>query len=236
MTDLLVVEDDSQLVKALALTLRSRGYDVTTAGTGADAVRLATSRRFDVMVLDLGLPDRDGIAVIEEVRRSSAVPIVVLSARRDQRDKVLALDAGADDYLTKPFGMEELLARLRAAQRRAGPGLQQGAVETADFTVDLGRKQVVAGGEVVHLTPTEWGMLEVLVRADGLLVPGADLLREVWGPAYATQTNYLRVYMAQLRRKLEPDPAAPRYLITAPGLGYRFDRTGADWAKTRLWP
>ena len=227
MTDLLVVEDDSQLVKALALTLRSRGYDVTTAGTGADSVRLATSRRFDVMVLDLGLPDRDGIAVIEEVRRSSAVPIVVLSARRDQRDKVLALDAGADDYLTKPFGMEELLARLRAAQRRAGPGLQQGAVETADFTVDLGRKQVVAGGEVVHLTPTEWGMLEVLVRADGLLVPGADLLREVWGPGYATQTFYLRVYMAQLRRKLEPDPAAPRYLITAPGLGYRFDRTGA---------
>ncbi|MFN8156365.1 MAG: response regulator [Candidatus Nanopelagicales bacterium] len=228
MTDLLVVEDDTQLVKALALTLRSRGYDVTTAGTGADAVRLATSRRFDVVVLDLGLPDRDGLEVIEEVRRSSAVPIVVLSARRDQRDKVLALDAGADDYLTKPFGMEELLARLRAAQRRAGPGLVPGLVETTDFTVDLGRKEVRATtGDVVHLTPTEWGMLEVLVRADGLLVPGADLLREVWGPAYESQTNYLRVYMAQLRRKLEPDPASPRYLITAPGLGYRFDRTGA---------
>ncbi|HET7901877.1 MAG TPA: response regulator [Candidatus Nanopelagicales bacterium] len=228
MTDLLVVEDDTQLVKALALTLRSRGYDVTTAGTGADAVRLATTRRFDVVVLDLGLPDRDGLEVIEEVRRTSSVPIVVLSARRDQRDKVLALDAGADDYLTKPFGMEELLARLRAAQRRAGPGLQTGTVETADFVVDLGRKQVRSpDGEVLHLTPTEWGMLEVLVRADGLLVPGADLLRDVWGPAYATQTNYLRVYMAQLRRKLEPDPAAPRYLLTAPGLGYRFDRTGA---------
>jgi two-component system KDP operon response regulator KdpE len=228
MTDLLVVEDDTQLVKALALTLRSRGYDVTTAGTGADAIRLATTRRFDVVVLDLGLPDRDGLEVIEEVRRTSAVPIVVLSARRDQRDKVLALDAGADDYLTKPFGMEELLARLRAAQRRAGPGLQTGTVETADFVIDLGRKLVRSpDGEILHLTPTEWGMLEVLVRADGLLVPGADLLRDVWGPAYATQTNYLRVYMAQLRRKLEPDPAAPRYLLTAPGLGYRFDRTGA---------
>ena len=228
MTDLLVVEDDAQLVKALALTLRSRGYDVTTAGTAADALRLAGARRFDVVVLDLGLPDRDGLEVIEEVRRTSAVPIVVLSARRDQRDKVLALDAGADDYLTKPFGMEELLARLRAAQRRAGPGLVSGLVETTDFVVDLGRKEVrAATGDVVHLTPTEWGMLEVLVRADGLLVGGTDLLREVWGPAYETQTNYLRVYMAQLRRKLEPDPAAPRYLITAPGLGYRFDRTGS---------
>ena len=228
MTDLLVVEDDAQLVKALALTLRSRGYDVTTAGTAADALRLAAARRFDVVVLDLGLPDRDGLEVIEEVRRTSAVPIVVLSARRDQRDKVLALDAGADDYLTKPFGMEELLARLRAAQRRAGPGPAAGVVETADFVVDLGRKAVRGpSGDVVHLTPTEWGMLEALVRADGLLVAGTDLLREVWGPAYETQTNYLRVYMAQLRRKLEPDPAAPRYLITAPGLGYRFDRTGS---------
>jgi len=228
MTDLLVVEDDAQLVKALALTLRSRGYDVTTAGTAADALRLAAVRRFDVVVLDLGLPDRDGLEVIEEVRRTSAVPIVVLSARRDQRDKVLALDAGADDYLTKPFGMEELLARLRAAQRRAGPGPAAGVVETADFVVDLGRKQVRgSSGDVLHLTPTEWGMLEALVRADGLLVAGTDLLREVWGPAYETQTNYLRVYMAQLRRKLEPDPAAPRYLITAPGLGYRFDRTGS---------
>lgn len=228
MTDLLVVEDDGQLLKALALTLRSRGYDVTTATTGGEAVALATSRRFDVVVLDLGLPDRDGLTVIDEVRRTHEVPIVVLSARRDQRDKVLALDAGADDYLTKPFGMEELLARLRAAQRRAGPGGLGGTVETDDFAVDLGLKRVIdRDGSVIHLTPTEWGLLEALVRAQGLLVTGTDLLHEVWGPAYGTQTNYLRVYMAQLRRKLEPDPARPRYLITAPGLGYRFDRLGA---------
>ncbi len=227
MTDLLVVEDDDQLRKALSLTLRARGYGVTGTASGIEAVQLATSRRFDVVVLDLGLPDLDGVEVVARIRERSGVPVVVLSARRDQRDKVVALDAGADDYLTKPFGMEELLARLRAAQRRAGPVVSTATVETADFVVDLGRKTVAgADGAEVHLTPTEWGLLEALVRADGLLVPGADLLREVWGPGYEAQTNYLRVYLAQLRRKLEPDPARPRYLITAPGLGYRFDRLG----------
>ena len=231
MTDLLVVEDDDHLRTALVLTLRSRGHGVTPTASGIEAVALATSRRFDVMILDLGLPDLDGIAVIEQVRASSAVPIVVLSARRDQADKVTALDAGADDYLTKPFGMEELLARLRAAQRRAGAVASSGTVTTSDFVVDLGRKTVhTADGTEVHLTPTEWGVLEALVRADGLLVPGADLLAQVWGPAYSTQTNYLRVYLAQLRRKLEPDPAHPRYLITAAGLGYRFDVTGSGGA------
>jgi two-component system KDP operon response regulator KdpE len=155
------------------------------------------------------------------------VPIVVLSARRDQSDKVSALDAGADDYLTKPFGIEELLARLRAAARRSGAAADTGVVRTPNFEVDLGRKQVRRlDGSVVHLTPTEWGVLEVLVRAGGLLVTGTDLLREVWGPQYETQTNYLRVYLAQLRHKLEPDQAHPRYLLTSPGLGYRFDASG----------
>ncbi len=228
MTDLLVVEDDDQLRKALVLTLRSRGYGVHAAATGAEALARVQSSRLDVVILDLGLPDIDGIVVIERIRQSSTVPIVVLSARRDQSDKVTALDAGADDYLTKPFGIEELLARLRAAQRRAGAAPDSGVVHTEDFDVDLGRKRVVGPtGAEVHLTPTEWGVLEVLVRAAGLLVTGPDLLREVWGPQYETQTNYLRVYLAQLRHKLEPDQGRPRYLITAPGLGYRFDAAGS---------
>jgi two-component system KDP operon response regulator KdpE len=227
MNCLLVVEDDDQLRKALALTLRARGYDVRTAANGADAIAAVNATRLDAVILDLGLPDIDGVEVIERVRVSSSVPIVVLSARRDQSDKVSALDAGADDYLTKPFGIEELLARLRAAARRAGTSGGSGVVRTPDFEVDLGRKQVrTLDGEAVHLTPTEWGVLEVLVRADGLLVTGTDLLREVWGPQYETQTNYLRVYLAQLRHKLEPDQARPRYLLTSPGLGYRFDASG----------
>jgi len=227
MTDLLVVEDDDQLRKALVLTLRSRGYTVHAAANGAEALARVATSRLDAVVLDLGLPDIDGVQVIERIRESSAVPVVVLSARRDQSDKVTALDAGADDYLTKPFGIEELLARLRAAQRRSGAPVDSGVVRTPDFEVDLGRKRVVTtAGDEVHLTPTEWGVLEVLVRAGGMLVAGADLLREVWGPQYESQTNYLRVYLATLRRKLEPDQGSPRYLITAPGLGYRFDASG----------
>ncbi len=227
MTDLLVVEDDDQLRKALVLTLRSRGYSVHAAATGSDALEWVRTTRLDVVVLDLGLPDIDGVRVIGQIRERSGVPIVVLSARRDQSDKVTALDAGADDYLTKPFGIEELLARLRAAARRSGAPVDSGVVRTPDFAVDLGRKRVVATtGDEIHLTPTEWGVLEVLVRAGGLLVPGADLLRDVWGPQFEAQTNYLRVYLAQLRAKLEPDQGKPRYLITAPGLGYRFDASG----------
>ncbi len=228
MTDLLVVEDDDHLRKALALTLRSRGYSVETAADGLSALARVASSRLDAVILDLGLPDIDGVEVITRIRETSAVPIVVLSARHDQRDKVGALDAGADDYLTKPFGIEELLARLRAAQRRSGAPVDGGVVRTEHFDVDLGRKQVVApSGEEIHLTPTEWGVLECLVRARGLLVPGPELLREVWGPQYETQTNYLRVYLAQLRHKLEPDQGNPRYLITSPGLGYRFDASGS---------
>ncbi len=224
MNRLLLIEDDERLRRALGLTLRSHGYEVVEAGSAGEAEQALGRGEFSVLVLDLGLPDLDGVELIARVRTVSAVPIVVLSARRDQSDKVHALDSGADDYLTKPFGVAELLARLRAALRRSGKPAEDLVVRTEHFTVDLGRKQVAApDGTVIRLTPTEWGLLEQLVRARGMLVTGRDLLREVWGPQYADQSNYLRVYLAQLRRKLEPVPSHPRYLITAPGLGYRFD-------------
>lgn len=224
MTSVLLVEDDPQFGKTLSLTLRGHGYTVSLVPDGLVAVSEIETKAPDVVLLDLGLPGLDGLEVIRFVRRQDErLPIVVLSARRDQSDKVHALDAGADDYLTKPFGIEELLARLRAAVRRRDVGVDRRIVETADFAVDLGRKRVLRQGLDVHLTPTEWGILEVLVRADGMLVSGPDLLREVWGPSYQNESHYLRVYLAQLRRKLEPDPALPRYLVTAPRLGYRFD-------------
>lgn len=227
MTTLLLVEDDEGLRKALALTLRARGHQVAEAGTGAQALDLLGRKRVEVVILDLGLPDLDGTEVLRRLRTTSEVPVIVLSARRDEIDKVRALDAGADDYVSKPFGVDELLARVRAAVRRTS-NREGRVVRTDDFTVDLGRKQVVrVDGAPVHLTPTEWGVLETLVRADGLLVATADLLSEVWGPGYETQGNYLRVYVGQLRRKLEPDPAHPRYLITSAGMGYRFDVSGA---------
>jgi two-component system KDP operon response regulator KdpE len=174
------------------------------------------------VILDLGLPDMDGTEVISGVRGWSGVPVLVLSARDQEAQKVAALDAGADDYVTKPFGMDELLARLRAAVRRAAPAPEQPAVQTPDFVIDLAAKRVTRpAGEEVRLTPTEWQILEVLCRFRGRLVSHAQLLRDVWGPGYETETHYLRVFMAQLRRKLEPDPADPRYLITEPGMGYR---------------
>ncbi len=177
------------------------------------------------MILDLGLPDLDGAEVIEGLRGWSAVPIIVLSARDSEEAKVQALDAGADDYVTKPFGMDELLARLRATLRRAettASPVHGPVVETADFAVDLAATRVRRGEQEVRLTPTEWQVLEVLVRAEGRLVTGEQLLREVWGPQYGTELNYLRQYVAQLRRKLEPVPSEPRYLMTEPGVGYRF--------------
>jgi two-component system, OmpR family, KDP operon response regulator KdpE len=222
MTNVLIVEDEPQLLRALAINLRARRYDVQTAADGTTALRLAGRRPPDLVILDLGLPDIDGVDVIHGLRGWSQIPIVVLSARQDQADKVAALDAGADDYLSKPFGMDELLARLRAALRRATPEDNQPAVTIGAFTVDLATKTVTGGGETVHLTPTEWHLLEVLVRNPGKLVGQPQLLRELWGPGYETQTNYLRVYMAQLRRKLEPDPSRPQHLLTEPGLGYRF--------------
>jgi two-component system KDP operon response regulator KdpE len=223
-TRILIVEDEPGLRRALTINLRARRYEVVAAGDGAAALAAAASEPPDLVILDLGLPDMDGTEVIEGLRGWSRVPIIVLSARQAQGDKVVALDVGADDYMTKPFGMDELLARLRAALRRSGADDQVPIVETASFAVDLAAKQARANGEPVHLTPTEWHLLEVLIRNEDKLVPRKQLLQEVWGPAYETETNYLRVYMAQLRRKLEADPAHPRHLLTEPGLGYRFVR------------
>jgi two-component system, OmpR family, KDP operon response regulator KdpE len=224
-TRILVVDDDVPILRAVRIHLTARGYAVLTATSGAGALRAAAEQRPDLVVLDLGLPDLDGTEVIAGVRRWSSLPIVVLSARADGVDKINALDAGADDYVTKPFSMGELLARIRAVARRsAGEVAGDPVVETADFRIDLAARKVVkADGADVHLTPTEWGILALLVRDRGTLVPQRRLLSEVWGPAYRTETHYLRVYLAQLRRKLEPDPARPRYLVTEPGMGYRFE-------------
>ncbi|USX51471.1 response regulator [Lentzea sp. HUAS12] len=225
MTKVLVVDDEPQIVRALRINLSARGYEVLTAPDGATALRLAADGKPDVVVLDLGLPDMDGTDVIAGLRGWTSLPIIVLSARTDSADKVDALDAGADDYVTKPFGMDELLARLRAAVRRSaatGPE-DEPVVKTASFTVDLAAKRVLKDGTEVHLTPTEWGLLEVLARNAGKLVAQKQLLRDVWGPAYEKETHYLRVYLAQLRRKLEPEPARPRHLLTEPGMGYRFE-------------
>ncbi|GAA0241118.1 response regulator [Cryptosporangium japonicum] len=223
MTRILVADDEPQLLRALRITLRARGYEVETAPTGAAVLEVAARRHPELILLDLGLPDLDGIEVIEGLRPWYDGSIVVLSARHDPDDKVLALDAGADDYVTKPFGMEELLARLRAAVRRAAPAPDSVVVTTDAFTVDLAAKRVTAGDHDVRLTPTEWGLLEVLIRNPGRLIGHKQLLSEVWGPAYQQEFGYLRVYVAQLRRKLEPDPSRPRYLITEAGMGYRFE-------------
>ena len=224
MTSVLIVEDEPGLRRALTINLRARKYEVTAVADGTRALAAAAADPPDVVILDLGLPDMDGTEVIEGLRGWSSAPIIVLSARQAQGDKVVALDVGADDYMTKPFGMDELLARLRAALRRSGDAEDAPVVETATFTIDLAAKEARVDGEAVHLTPTEWHVLEVLIRNEGKLVPRTQLLQEVWGPAYGTETNYLRVYMAQLRRKLEPDPAHPRHLLTEPGMGYRFAR------------
>jgi len=220
----LVVDDEPQILRALRINLTTRGYEVTTAATGAGALRAVAERAPDVIVLDLGLPDMDGTQVLGGLRGWTDVPVIVLSARTDSADKVAALDAGADDYLTKPFGMEEFLARLRAALRRgATPAGEDAPVVVTDaFTVDLMTKTVTRDGSAVHLTPTEWEILEMLVRNRGKLMGQKELLQEVWGPAYATETHYLRVYVAQLRRKLEPQPGRPRHLLTEAGMGYRF--------------
>jgi two-component system KDP operon response regulator KdpE len=226
MTRVLVVEDDPQLVRALVINLQARRYGVEAAPDGATALRLAAARQPDVVLLDLGLPDMDGVDVIKGLRGWTRVPILVLSARQASDEKVAALDAGADDYVTKPFSMDELLARLRAAVRRTEEvPLAPGAtlVETADFTIDLLAKKAVRGDHDVRLTPTEWHLLEILVTSPGRLITQKHLLREVWGDSQSNKTNYLRVYMAQLRRKLEADPSRPRYLITEPGMGYRFE-------------
>ena len=220
-TRVLVIDDEPQILRALRINLSVRGYEVTTAATGAEALRSAADHRPDVIVLDLGLPDMSGIDVLAGLRGWLTAPVIVLSARTDSSDKVEALDAGADDYVTKPFGMDEFLARLRAAVRRgaAASDTDEPVIETSSFTVDLAAKKVTKNGAEVHLTPTEWGMLEMLVRNRGKLVGREELLKEVWGPAYAKETHYLRVYLAQLRRKLEDDPSHPVHLLTEAGHG-----------------
>jgi two-component system KDP operon response regulator KdpE len=222
MSRVLVVDDDRQLARALHIALTARGYESVVAHDAAAALAAAADRPPDLAIIDLGLPDLDGIAVIESLRGWSGIPIIVLSARHAEPVKIDALDAGADDYITKPFSMGELLARVRAGLRRAVPVEQQPVVETESFTVDLAAKRVSTPDGEVRLTPTEWHLLEILVRNAGRLVTQQQLLHEVWGPRYETETNYLRVHLANLRRKLEPDPSRPRYLRTAPGLGYRF--------------
>jgi two-component system KDP operon response regulator KdpE len=229
-TRVLVIDDEPSILRALRINLTARNYEVTTASDGASGLAAVARDRPDVLILDMGLPDMDGTEVIHGVRGWSSTPIIVLSVWGAENQKVAALDAGADDYVTKPFGMDELLARLRAAVRRATPAPDEPVVTTPDFTVDLAAKRVTRRGAGtgdgnnadIRLTPTEWQLLEVLVRNAGRLVTQRQLLQEVWGPQYESESNYLRVYIAQLRRKLEPEPARPRYLLTEPGMGYRF--------------
>ncbi|HEY7706173.1 MAG TPA: response regulator [Gaiellaceae bacterium] len=224
MTRILVVDDEPQILRALAINLRARGYQVDLAPNGETALTLAGRAHPDLVILDLGLPGIDGTDVIRGLRGWSSVPIIVLSVREREADKVAALDAGADDYVTKPFGMDELLARLRAALRRGAPGQGEDAVvETEHFTVDLAAKRVTTARGEVRLTPTEWHIVETLVRNPGKLVTQRQLLQEVWGPQYEKETNYLRVFMAQIRKKLEPDPVRPRYFITEARMGHRFE-------------
>ncbi len=218
----LVVDDDARLRKTLELNLRARGYVADLAGTGEAALQLAASHHPDLVILDLGLPGMDGLDVITGIRGWSPVPIIVLSGREVETTKVKALDLGADDYLTKPFGMDELFARIRAVTRRAVLPEGQPVVTTPDFTIDFAAKRVERHGEVVRLTPRQWRIVEVLVRHQGRLVSHEQLLHDVWGPSYHTETHYLRVFMTQIRQRLEPEPSAPRYFLTEPGMGYRF--------------
>jgi two-component system, OmpR family, KDP operon response regulator KdpE len=226
---ILVVDDEPQILRALRINLRVRDYDVHVAATGTEALEVAGRYPPDLVILDLGLPDLDGVEVIQGLRGWTKAPIIVLSGRADSVDKVEALDAGADDYITKPFGVEELLARMRAAVRRTRATDDLPQIRLGDVLVDLGAKRVTraapdldgAAGDI-RLTPTEWHLLEVLLRNPGKLLSRNQLLTEVWGPGYAEATGNLRLYMAQLRRKLEPDPARPRWLITEPGMGYRY--------------
>jgi two-component system KDP operon response regulator KdpE len=233
-TTVLVVDDEPQILRALRINLRVRQYDVHTAGSGSEALAVAARYPPDLVILDLGLPDLDGVDVIHGLRGWTEAPIIVLSGRTDSTDKVDALDAGADDYVTKPFGMDELLARMRAVSRRVGADGDTPQVRLGDLVVDLAAKRVVRrpagsdqdqnheGNGDVRLTPTEWHLLEVLLRNPGKLLSQKQLLRDVWGPGYDNAGGNLRLYMAQLRRKLEPDPARPRWLMTEPGMGYRY--------------
>lgn len=221
MTFVLVVDDDPAIVRTLGINLRARGYDVETARDGRSALQVVEERLPDAVILDLGLPDLDGLAVLQRLRERYAVPVVILSARHETDDKVEALDSGADDFVTKPFEMEELMARVRAAVRRTAVGEPALVVTGAGVRLDVTERRAEVGGELVRLTPTEWHLVEVLARRAGHLVSQQELLHEVWGPGYGRESHYLRVYLAQLRRKLEPDPANPVLFLTDPGQGYR---------------
>jgi two-component system, OmpR family, KDP operon response regulator KdpE len=229
MTRVLVVDDEPQILRALRINLAARAYDVVTAADGHAALAAAAKAVPDIVVLDLGLPDMDGVEVIRGLRGWTAVPIIILSGRSQSAAKVDALDAGADDYVTKPFNVDELLARLRAVTRRVPAGDDTPCVRIGDYLVDLQDHRVTSvpvdarhPPVDLHLTPTEWQLLEQLVRNPGRLVSQRELLLKIWGPRYVDETHYLRQYMAQLRRKLEPDPARPRHLLTEPGMGYRY--------------
>jgi two-component system KDP operon response regulator KdpE len=220
---ILVVDDEPQIRSALDVNLRARGYAVDLAENGERALHLAAAHHPDLVLLDLGLPGIDGIEVVRGLRGWTTVPIIILSVREAEADKVAALDAGADDYVSKPFGMNELLARLRATLRRHQPEPEQPIIRTDAFVVDLVARRVMVGDNEVRLTPTEWAILEHLVRNPGRLVTQRQLLQQVWGPQYEHETNYLRVHLAAIRKKLEPMPGQPRYFITEPGMGYRFE-------------
>ena len=222
MAKVLVVDDEPQLRRALDINLRIRDYEVVLAQDGEQALRLAPREHPDLVILDLGLPGIDGVEVIQGLRGWTDVPIIVLTVRDAAADKVLALDAGADDYVTKPFALDELLARVRAALRRSAPASEEAVVATAAFAVDLAARQVRCGDAAVRLTPTEWLIVETLVRNRGRLVTYRQLLDNVWGPTATYDSNLLRVHLAHIRRKLEPDPSHPRYFVTEAGMGYRF--------------
>ena len=219
---ILIADDDPQILRALRITLTARGYDVVTAGDGTEAINRAIDERPDLYMIDLGMPRLDGVEVIQALRGWTSAPVLVVSGRTGSADKVGALDAGADDYVTKPFSMDEVLARIRALSRRVQPAEGEPTVLIGDVTVDLAAKSAMRDGAAVRLTPTEWQVLEILVRNAGKLVTRRSLLDEIWGPTHVTDTGYLRLYLAQLRKKLEPDPAHPRFLLTEAGMGYRF--------------
>jgi two-component system KDP operon response regulator KdpE len=224
MTKVLIVDDELAFLRALTLSLRARGYEVDVAANGEDGLEMAAARKPDVVILDLGLPGMEGLEVLKRLRSWTATPVIVLSARQSEPTKVEALDLGADDYVTKPFGFEELLARIRAAVRKGQPGVDEPVVTTADFSVDLAAKRVLSpGGEPVRLTPTEWSIVELLVRNRGHLVTKREILREVWGYDSDRDSPYLRVHIAAIRRKLETDTSQPRHFVTDVGRGYRFE-------------
>ena len=223
MTLVLAVDDDTAVLRTLTINLRAHGYEVESADDGRTALHVIDERMPDLVLLDLGLPDINGIAVLRQIRSFSQVPVIVVSARSDSEDKVEALDLGADDYVTKPFSIEELLARVRAATRRGVTGATDPVIQVGSLLIDVADSTATRDGEIVHLTPTEWRIVAVLVRNRGRLVRQSDLLREVWGPGYERETNYLRVHLTSIRRKLEPEAGRQTLFVTDPGLGYRFD-------------